>query len=161
MNTSVQRRIAAKILKCGKNRVWTDPQKLKDISEAITREDVRRLIKSGAIVKSAEEAPSRAVIRTRAAKRRKGRRSGQGSRKGSFESRTGNEQKLRWIKTIRPQRRMIGELKASGAINNETYKRLYKLSKGGVFRSRKHLELYIKEHKLLVEKGVNKPFKKA
>lgn len=152
MNTTIQRRIAAKILKCGTNRVWVDPQKLRDVSGAITREDVRRLINSDAIMKSPEEAPSRAKIRIRAIKKRKGRRSGHGSRKGSFESRTGNTQKLRWIKTIRPQRQMISELKASGAINNETYKRLYKLSKGGVFRSRKHLELYMKEHKMLTEK---------
>ncbi len=152
MNTSVQRRIAAKILKCGANRVWIDPQKLKDVSEAITRDDVRKLIKSGAVIKSAEEAPSRREIRIRAIKKRKGRRSGHGSRKGTFESRTGNTKKLRWIKTIRPQRRMISEFKASGAINNETYKALYKLSKGGVFRSLKHLELYMKEHNMLDEK---------
>ena len=151
MNTSIQRRIAAKILKCGANRVWIDPQKLKGVSEAITREDVRRLINSDAIMKSPEEAPSRAGIRLRAIKKRKGRRSGQGSRKGSFESRTGNTQKLRWIKTIRPQRRMIKELKASGMIDNVTYKRLYKLAKGGVFRSRKHMELYMKEHKMFKE----------
>jgi len=148
----IQRRIASKILKCGKNRVWMDPQKLKDISEAITREDVRRLIKNGAIEKAAEEAPSRASITLRSLKKKKGRRSGHGSRKGTFESRTGNEQKLRWIKTIRPQRQMISELKKSGAIDNETYKKLYKLSKGGVFRSRKHLELYMKEHKMLADK---------
>ncbi|MBI2085356.1 MAG: 50S ribosomal protein L19e [Candidatus Aenigmarchaeota archaeon] len=152
MNTSIQRRIASKILKCGENRIWIDPQKLKDVAEAITREDVRRLIKSGAMVKSAEEAPSRAGIRLRAIKKIKGRRSGQGSRKGTFSSRTGNTKKLRWIRTIRPQRQMISELKSTGAIDNEIYKTLYKLSKGGVFRSRKHLELYMKEHKMLAEK---------
>ncbi|MBI4177404.1 MAG: 50S ribosomal protein L19e [Candidatus Aenigmarchaeota archaeon] len=154
MNTSIQRRIASKVLKCGSNRVWMDPQKLKDISEAITREDVRRLIKSGAIQKAAEEAPSRMGIRLRAIKKKKGRRSGHGSRKGTFESRIGNTKKLRWIKTIRPQRQMLGELKATGAIDNETYKTLYKLSKGGVFRSRKHLELYMKEHKMLNENAI-------
>ncbi|MBI1971801.1 MAG: 50S ribosomal protein L19e [Candidatus Aenigmarchaeota archaeon] len=155
MNTTIQRRIAAKILKCGANRVWIDPQKLKDVSEAITREDVRKLIGSGAIVKSAEEAPSRRIIRMRAIKRRKGRRSGHGSRKGSFEARTGNTQKMIWIRTIRPQRQMISELKKSGAIGNETYKRLYKLSKGGVFRSRKHLELYMKEHGMAFPEKTN------
>lgn len=156
MNTSIQRRMASKILKCGVNRVWVDPQKVKDISEAITREDVRKLIKSGMIMKAAEEAPSRMRIRLREAKKRKGRRSGHGSRKGSFESRTGNTKKSRWIKTIRPQRQMLSELKIAGAINNETYKMLYKLSKGGVFRSRKHLELYMKEHKMLDEKAAKK-----
>lgn len=56
---------------------------------------------------------------------------------------------------------MISGLKASGAINNETYKKLYKLSKGGVFRSRKHLELYMKEHKMLIEKVQSKENEKG
>ncbi|MFH0889642.1 MAG: 50S ribosomal protein L19e [Candidatus Aenigmatarchaeota archaeon] len=149
MNLSIQRRLASKLLKCGQHKVWMEPLRLKDISEAITREDVRKLIKSGAIEKAPEDAPSKTQIAVRAAQKKKGRRRGHGSRKGSFKSRTGNEQKARWIRTIRPQRQMIRELKASGTINNETYKKLYKLSKGGVFRSRKHLELYLKEHNLI------------
>ncbi len=149
MNLSTQRRIAAKIMKCGENRVWINPANAKEVSEAITREDVRRLIASGAMVKSPEAAPSKAKIIMRAAQKRKGRRSGHGSRKGSFSSRSGNTKKLRWIRTIRPQRAMISKLKKSGSIGNETYKKLYALSKGGVFRSRKHLELYMKEHNMI------------
>ncbi|MFH1450548.1 MAG: 50S ribosomal protein L19e [archaeon] len=153
MNLNSQKRIAASILKCGRNRVWVDPLKNKEVSEAITREDIRKLVKSGAIVKSPVEASSKRRTRKRALQKKKGRRTGHGSRKGSFEARTGNARKLRWIKIIRPQRRTIKELKMAGSISNETYKILYKLAKGGVFRSKKHLELYIKEHNLLIEKG--------
>ncbi len=136
--------------------MWIDPAKAKEVSEAITRDDIRRLIDSGAVVKSPEAAPSRAKIIMRAAQKRKGRRSGHGSRKGSFSSRGGNTKKLRWIRTIRPQRAMISELKKSGSINNETYKKLYSLAKGGVFRSRKHLELYMKEHNMMAADPVKK-----
>ncbi len=159
MNLSIQRRIASKIMKCGQNRIWIDPAKAKEVSEAITRDDVRRLIASGAVVKSPEAAPSRAKIIMRAAQKRKGRRSGHGSRKGSFASRSGNTKKLRWIRTIRPQRAMISELKKSGSIGNETYKKLYSLSKGGVFRSRKHLELYMKEHNMITANPAKKTAK--
>ncbi len=156
MNLSIQRRLASKIMKCGQHKVHMDPLRLKDISEAITREDVRKLIKSDAITKIPEDAPSKRQITLRAAQKKKGRRTGHGSRKGSFKSRTGNSQKERWIRTIRPQRQMIRELKDAETIDNETYKKLYKLSKGGVFRSRKHLELYLKEHNIISEKKSEK-----
>ena len=44
-----QRRIAASILKCGVNRVWFFPERLSDIENAISREDLRGLITDGAI----------------------------------------------------------------------------------------------------------------
>ena len=51
MNVSAQRRMAAKILKCGVNRVYFDPFMIEDIKMAITREDIRSLIKEGVIQK--------------------------------------------------------------------------------------------------------------
>lgn len=53
MNTlKMQRRIAAELLKCGENRVWIDPEKVDEVASAITREDIRRLIKEGVIRKN-------------------------------------------------------------------------------------------------------------
>lgn len=49
MNLTLQRRLASKILKCGEGRVWIDPAKMSQVDEAITREDVRKLIGEGAI----------------------------------------------------------------------------------------------------------------
>ena len=43
--------MAAEILKCGENRVYFDPYLVEDISLAITREDIRNLIKQGVILK--------------------------------------------------------------------------------------------------------------
>ena len=40
----VQRRLAAQMLKCGKNRVKFDPDSLEEIKEAITKADIRGLI---------------------------------------------------------------------------------------------------------------------
>jgi len=47
---SIQKRIAAEILKCGINRIWIDPKDEK-IKQAITRNDIRRFIKEGSIKK--------------------------------------------------------------------------------------------------------------
>ena len=43
--------MAADILKCGENRVYFDPYLIEDIKMAITREDIRNLIKEGIIQK--------------------------------------------------------------------------------------------------------------
>ena len=39
MNLKNQRRIAASLLKCGENRVWIDPNRLEDASDAIRSEE--------------------------------------------------------------------------------------------------------------------------
>jgi len=48
---SVQRRLAAGILKCGEHRIKFDSSKLDEIKEAITKSDVRALINQGAITR--------------------------------------------------------------------------------------------------------------
>ncbi|TDA31707.1 MAG: 50S ribosomal protein L19e, partial [Hadesarchaea archaeon] len=49
MKLSTQRRLAASLLGVGENRIWMDPSRLEEIASAITRRDVERLIKEGAI----------------------------------------------------------------------------------------------------------------
>jgi large subunit ribosomal protein L19e len=47
---------------------------------------------------------------------------------------------------------MLKELRDSGQIDNKVYRRLYKLVKGGMFRSRSHLRIYLEQHDL-IKKG--------
>ena len=54
-----------------------------------------------------------------------------------------------WISKIRAQRKFLKNLRERRLIDKKTYRRLYRLSKGGFFRSIAHLKLYIKEHKLI------------
>ncbi len=51
MSLKAQKRMAAEILKCGENRVYFDPYLIDDIKMAITREDIRNLVKEGIILK--------------------------------------------------------------------------------------------------------------
>ena len=139
--TSFQKKIAAKILKVGESKVWLDPAKVKDVEASITKADIRRMIQKGAIKALKEK-----VERPRKEKRRKktGRRKG---KKYSVVTK-----KMRWISTVRPLRSMLKELKAKGQMDNKTYKNLYLLVKGGVFRNRSHLKIYLEQHGLLKKK---------
>jgi large subunit ribosomal protein L19e len=139
---TLQKRLASEVLKVGKSKVWIDPAKIKEAQSAITRADIKRLIQQGIIKKMPKK--------VKMPKKKKKRRRGPGSKKGSRYA--GVTKKRRWINTVRPLRRMLRELKAGGSIDNRTYRRLYMLVKGGQFRSRSHLRIYLKQHGILKEK---------
>ncbi len=63
----LQKRIAASVLKVGLNKVWFDPTRISEIREAITREDVKELIKEKVIKKK----PVKGVKRRAGKKRQK------------------------------------------------------------------------------------------
>jgi len=146
MDVKTQKRIAAKILKVGVNRVKIDPESLPDVALAITREDVRRHIDDGDITKSKAKGISRGRARAAAAKKKKGQRIGPGSRKGPKYSRLSS--KDRWINKIRAQRKYLKSLRDEGYIDTLSYRKLYLQSKGGLFRSVRYLRNYIAEHGL-------------
>ncbi|MCK5140622.1 MAG: 50S ribosomal protein L19e [Candidatus Heimdallarchaeota archaeon] len=146
MDVKTQRRLAAKILKVGSNRVKINPDSLYDLSLAITREDVRRHIDDGDIKKRKIIGVSRGRARAVAAKKRRGQRIGVGSRKGPKYSRL--SKKDRWISKIRVQRKFLKKLRDEGYIDTVTYRKLYLQSKGALFRSVRYLRNYIAEHGL-------------
>ncbi len=143
VDLKLQRRLAAELLKCGINRVWFDPSRLKEIKAAITRQDIKRLIEKGVIAKRPEKGTSRARANILAAKKRKGRRRGPGSRKGKKTARM--PRKLQWMLRIRALRKLLRKLKAEGKIDRKLYRRLYLKAKGGFFRSKAHLLLYLEK----------------
>jgi large subunit ribosomal protein L19e len=136
MKLDVQKRLAAKVLKIGLARVWFDPSRLDDIKEAITKEDIKSLIKQGAIKAKR--------VRGVAKKRRK-RRRGPGRRKGAKKART--PKKRRWISKVRAQRRFLKRLREKGILNPREYRKIYSLIKGGAFKSVSHLKTHIKKLK--------------
>ena len=146
MDVKTQRKIAAKILKVGVNRVKIDPESLPDVALAITREDVRRHIDDGDIKKRKVKGISRGRARVVAAKKKKGQRIGPGSRKGPKYSRLSS--KDRWMNKIRAQRKYLQSLRDEGYIDTINYRKLYLQSKGGLFRSVRYLRNYIAEHGL-------------
>ncbi len=147
MNISTQRRIAADVLDCGIDRVWIDPENLDKVKFAITKDDIRALIKEGIIVKKQKKGISSGRSKKLKEQKRKGKRKGQGSRKGAAGART--PKKRKWINTIRPLRHTLKELREDGSIEVSTYRKLYRMAKGGAFRSKNHMKLYIEDHDLL------------
>ena len=152
INLNVQRRLAAQLLKCGGNRVKFDSNRLDDIKEAITKTDIRSLINSGAISKKRLLNTSRFWVRKRKRQKSLGRQKGFGSRKGKKTARL--NPKRTWINKIRLQRNYIKSLRDKGMITSSAYHELYMKSKGGFFRSFKHLSMYINERAFIKnEKG--------
>jgi large subunit ribosomal protein L19e len=141
--------MAAKLLGVGVHRVWIDPSKLEEVSGALTRSDLKRLIKGGVIQVRPELGTSRVRARARRIRRKRRKGTGPGSRKGAKKART--PKKARWIRVVRPLRRRLRELKRGGAIDASQYRRLYRMVKGGAFRSKAHLESYLRERKILGE----------
>lgn len=140
---NVQRRLAAEVLKCGKNRIGFQPASLEEIGEAITKTDIRALVGRGAVYKKSPKNTSRFWARHKKQQKKHGNQSGFGSRKGKKSAR--QNPKLLWMNKIRLQRNFIKSLRDKGAITSTIYHELYMKSKGGFFRSIRHLNLYIGE----------------
>ncbi len=149
MKLNVQKRISASLLKSGENRVVFDNSRLNDIKEAITKADIRRLINDGAI--KAKQKKGISSFRTNKLKlqKRKGKRKGLGSRKGTKTART--PRKRAWITKVRVQRKFIKSLKIKKLVAPETYTKIYRMIKGNQFRSKRHLKLYLDENNLFVK----------
>ena len=145
MDLSLQRRLAASVLKCGENRVWFDPTALEDIATAATKQDIRELIEQGVIKRKPVNGVSRARINKKKLQKRKGRRRGHGSRKGAKGARM--PRKRMWILRIRALRKALRQMKAEGVVDRTTYRLLYRKAKGGEFRSVAHLKSYVEQMK--------------
>lgn len=146
-----QRRLAAKILKCGLGRVWVDPSSQEELADAVTRADIRSAIKAGVIRRKAVQGTSRVRARLHAIEVKKGRHSGDGSRRGTPFARS--TKKERWMRRIRAQRDLLKELRDAERIPRSVYREFYRRAKGGMFRSRAHLVLNLKLAGALKEEG--------
>ena len=154
MKLHKRKRIAARLLGVGRNKIRMDPEQREEIEGALTRRDLNHLIKQGTItVKKKSSSQSRSRLRQNLIKKRKGRKQNTGSRKGSQCSR--NPPKKLCITKIRLQRSYLSSLKERGHISVKDYRLLRAKSKGGFFRSLRHLRLYAKERNMVKEKHGN------
>jgi large subunit ribosomal protein L19e len=142
-----QKRLAAKAVSVGIDNVRLVPERISEIKEAITKEDIRALIKSGAIIIYAKKSPSRIRARLRQKQKKRGRRRGAGKRKGAKFARAPG--KLTWTRKIRLMRSTLKALREKNRITKETYKDIYLKAKGGFFRDKGHMMFYLEQGKLL------------
>ena len=150
MRLTIQKRLAAQTFGCSQKKILFDNTRLDEIKEAITKSDIRSLIKDNAITKKKTKESSRARARIRSEQRKKGRQCGAGSRKGKKGARLAKKKK--WIMKVRAQRKLLETLRGKGIISGKSYRGLYMKAKGGFFRSRRHIKLYIEENNMVLRK---------
>ncbi|KAF6228482.1 hypothetical protein HO133_008212 [Letharia lupina] len=87
VNLRTQKRLAASVVGCGKRKIWLDPNEMNEISNANSRQTIRKLVSDGLIIRKQVTMHSRARARELTAARRIGRHRGFGKRKGTSDAR--------------------------------------------------------------------------
>jgi len=148
MAISTVRRMASDLLKAGESRIWIDPQRMEDVQKAVTKDDVRILIRQGVVKAYKKKGVSRALGRLHDAKRRKGKAHGFSKRRGTHGARAGG--KKEWLLRVRAQRILLRQLRADGKIvSNAAYRETYLKIKGGAFPDRARVKMFLKEKNYL------------
>jgi len=145
VNIRKKRELIARILNIGANRVRFEPDKLDDVADSITRENLRALIKSGTIWTVKPKGTSRARAQSKIAIRKK-HGMGPGSKKGKRTARTGKKEL--YVIKVRSMRYYLKVLKDRNDINREMYWLLYKKVNGGQVRTMSHLRDLVKQTKI-------------
>ena len=142
--------LAGKVLRTSPGKIRFSPEALGEISKAITRSDIRGLAAVGKILIKKGSEHSRGRARKKAAQKRKGRQKGKGRKKGRQYAQ--HTQKEIWMSLIRMQRAFLKELRDKKYLSLINYHHLLAMSKGGYFRNKRHIKLYLTEHRLIESK---------
>lgn len=142
VNLRSKKELVARTLGVGVNRIKFDPNYLDDITDAITREDIRSLVTARTILIKKKEGTSRGRFRVKHEKVKK-RGRGKGSMKGKKTARTGKKEA--WVRKVRTLRKHLKIMRDREEISKDKFKLLYRRIKGGQVRSVAHLRELAKE----------------
>jgi large subunit ribosomal protein L19e len=131
-----QKRMAAYILKVGINKVYFDPDRLQDIKEAVTKQDIESLIQDKAIKKKPVIGNKKRAHNKKLERKKRGRRKKTGKVRKLNENR-----KEDYMARIRKIRRYLKAVK--NRIGKEEYARIKRLLRGGQIKNIKELKIKI------------------
>lgn len=142
VNLKTKKRLVSRVAGVGLSRIKFDPERSDDIADAITRDNIRGLITSGAITIKAAKGTSRG--RSKFKKAQKGKRgTTTGSKKGRKGARVGKKEV--YVKKVRALRYRLRISKDRKEITNPEFWTLYRKVSGNTVRNSAHLRNLIEE----------------
>ena len=130
MKLDTKKRLAARTLKVGLGRIEFNIDRLDEIKEAITKQDIKDLKESGAI--KIKEIKGRKTVVGRKRKRGPGK-----------IKKTVNVRKRTYMIMTRKLRKYVEGVKKQGTLNRDEGKDIRKKIRNRLFRSKAHLKDYI------------------
>ncbi len=142
VNLKAKRQLVSRILGVGIGRIKLDPEYLDDVTDAITRDNVRSLITANVIQIKSIKGTSRGRAHFKKSQKHK-RGTKQGSKKGTKGTRIGKKEVH--VKRVRAMRHQLKVSKLRKEITNANYWKLYKHVRGNQVRNLAHLRTLIEE----------------
>lgn len=131
MNLRKKKELAKRTFGVGSNRIVFVKSRLEDIKEAITKQDLRDLMKDNAI-----------IIKEINGRRKTRKKAGKGA--GNIRKKV-RRRKRDYIMLTRKLRSHISHLKKNEKISAEDFKDLRKKIRNKIFRSKTHIKEYLKQ----------------